>query len=151
MISSYHSHNCTFLLSNIRSQRCSPWVHRDPLQDGSPQTDVLLLQSLKRRGNQLIPVNPSCPEKIQDWQATPGGGPRPPAACQDQLLRLGAPGPRPSQQQLRLGSKGSVQFEALSARRRLASVDGILWLIYIKSPFLFILFFALVHKRTAWM
>ena len=74
MISSYHSHNCTFLLSNIRSQRCSPWVHRDPLQDGSPQTDVLLLQSLKRRGNQLIPVNPSCPEKIQDWQATPGGG-----------------------------------------------------------------------------
>lgn len=152
MILSYHPHNCTFLLSKIRSQRCSPCVHRDSLQDGSPQTDVLLLQSPKRRRNRSIPVNPCCPKKIQDWQVTPEAGPSPPETCQDHLLHREARGPRPGQQQLRFGSEGCLRsLKPFPPEGGLASVDGILRLISIKSSFMFIAFFALVSTKTAWM
>ena len=57
----------------------------------SPQTDLLLLQSLKRRRNQLIPVNPSCPKTIQDWQATPWGGAQPSCGLSGPATSSGSP------------------------------------------------------------
>ena len=73
---------------------------------GRKSTDwLLLLQSLKRRWNPSIPVNPSMPKKDPRLAGDPlGRGPAlrklsgPPSSC-------GSPGARPSQQQLCLGSR----------------------------------------------
>lgn len=60
---------------------------------------------------------------------------------------VGAPG---GQQQLRFGSDGCLRsLKPLPPDGRLASVDGILRLISIKSSFMFIAFFALVSTKMA--
>lgn len=57
-----------------------------------------------------------------------------------------------SQQQLRFGSEGCLRsLKPLPPDGGLASVDGILRLISIKSSFMFIAFFALVSTKIAWM
>lgn len=152
VISSYHSHNCTFLLSNIRANDVVP-VYTEILY----RTDVHRLTyycqcSLwKRRQNQLIPVNPTCPKEIPNWQATPWGRAQPPA---------GLSGPATLSGSLRAKAQSAAalprlqrlaQFEALSTQKWAGVSGWNSWLIYIKSLFMFILFFVLVHKRTAWM
>ena len=120
---------------------------------GRKSTDwLLLLQSLKRRWNPSIPVNPSMPKKdprlagdplrrgpaLRNLSGPPSswGSPRGEAQSAAALLRL----------------QGCLQsLKPFPPEGGRASRNGILWLIYIKSSFIFILFMALVHTRTAWM
>lgn len=105
-----------------------PLYTRDSLQKRSPQTEILLLQSPKRKQNRSIPVNPCCPKKIQDRRGDPWRqGSSPPANFQDHLLHRWAWRPRLSQQQLRFGSEGCLRsLKPFPPEGGLESVDGIL-------------------------
>lgn len=83
-----------------------------------------------------------------------------PSRLGESLLRafrptsFGVLGPegRLGQQQLRFGSDGCLRsLKPFPPHGGLASVDGILRLISIKSSFMFIAFFALVSTKIAWM
>lgn len=121
---------------------------------GRKSTDWRIIAAVSKE--ETKPVN-SCESLLPEEDPRLAGDPRRRGPALPRPVRttyfIGKPGgPRPGQQQLRFGSEGCLRsLKPFPPEGGLASVDGILRLISIKSSFMFIAFFALVSTKTAWM
>lgn len=101
-------------------------VYRDSLQTEVHRLTYYCCSLPRGDETGQFPVNPCCPKKIQDWQVT-GGGAQPSRDLSGPPTSSGSPGGRgPVSSSSALAWRLSAEFEALSSRRWLASVEGIL-------------------------
>lgn len=129
-VESYRPDNSTSLSGKVRSQGCGCCAQQS-LQNVAP-------------GRQC-----SCCS-LQGNRGSVSGKPLPRA--QDHPLPHGVGAPGQGQQQLRLGSDGCLRsLKPFPPDAGLASEDGILRLISMKSSLMLMAFLALVSTKMAWM
>lgn len=142
-----------FLFSKVKSQWCSPFAHQPcyTMEVRSLKCNCCSLQRGSRTGQFLwILFARRRPKPVRRNLAA--GTPALLLTFWTTYLIIKSGRLRLGQQQLRCGSEGCLRsLKPLPPDGGLASADGILRLISIKSSFMFIAFFALVSTKIAWM